>query len=99
MQPYSSQDVGYMLITVGTLLALITIVFGVGYLIWLAIPVRAPKPPRPVPPPRRMPAQRHTYAPRHGHQAIAPTQITPARLRNLPPAQDPWNSTAFTEIR
>lgn len=107
MNDYSSQDVGYVLVTLGTYLSLVTMGLAGAYLAWLAIPVRAPQepPPRrvvPVVPPRRMAPQRAPYSPRHGRvppRVAEETHVVPPRLRVLHPAVDPWMETANTEIR
>lgn len=95
-QQYTIQDIGCMLIAVGTGLAAIAIIWGLAYLIYLAIPVKVKPVPadlkthRPATPPPvflagQMAPQRVNYQPRHE--------------RPLPVPQDPWMSTAHTEVR
>jgi hypothetical protein len=113
MHHYTSQEVGFMLISFGTILALPVLAWGIGYIIWMFIPVNVPvnpeppktaAPTRPVPvvPTKKMSPQRSPYAARHARVApkvVEETRLVHPGMRNLRPAVDPWVNTANTEIR
>lgn len=105
-QNYNVQEIGFALIGIGTILAVITIAFGLAYLVWLlAVPMRrSPSPAALVAaaPPRRMAPQRIRYTPRHTRQIPVPDETwreVLGKAANLPVPQDPWLHSAFTEIR
>jgi hypothetical protein len=94
-QQYTTQEFGYMLVAVGTILLVLAGILWVAYGIFLAVPEKA----RPTPP--DLAEQPNSPPPvfLQGRMAPQRTHYTPRHERPLSVPQDPWMGTAYTEVR